>query len=328
MSDRMTLTSQSILKKGTEYWGCIKTLGLKYWSNGLAWLSANWPGIKQRLGYYAILIRFNKPIGTFLLLWPTLWALWIAAEGHPSLHLFVVFTLGTFLTRSAGCVLNDFADRDYDPHVERTRNRPLAKGLITNKEALLVCASLMFLAFLLVLTTNRLTVLLSFVALILAGIYPFMKRYTYVPQFFLGLAFSWGIPMAFAAQIDSVPKIAWLIYIANILWAMIYDTIYAMVDREDDIRIGVKSTAILFDDADRAIIGIMQGLMLIVLMIIGRELELSWIYFTGLAVAGGLMVYHQYLIKDRVPKLCFQAFLHNNWLGASVFVGILIHYLR
>jgi len=299
----------------------------RYWHCTVGWCQTNWPGIKQRAGYYAALIRFDKPIGTFLLLWPALWALWIAAAGRPSLYLLLVFTLGTLLTRSAGCVLNDLADRDYDPHVERTQNRPLAKGLITNEEALLVCASLLLLAFILVLTTNRLTILLAFVAIVLMGAYPFMKRYTYVPQFFLGLAFSWGIPMAFAAQSNAVPKIAWLIYIANILWAMIYDTIYAMVDREDDIRIGVKSTAILFDDADRTIIGIMQGLMLLVLIIIGRQLAAGWPYFTGLAVASGLMAYHQYLIKDRLPDLCFRAFLHNNWLGMVIFLGILADYL-
>ncbi len=300
----------------------------QYRQSGLSCLQANWPGIRQRLAYYALLIRFDKPIGTLLLLWPTLWALWIAAEGRPSLYLVMVFVLGTFLTRSAGCALNDLADRDYDLHVERTRNRPLARGLITNKEALLVCAVLLFLAFILVLTTNRLTILLSFVAVVLAGGYPFMKRYTYVPQFFLGLAFSWGIPMAFAAQTNAVPRIAWLLYIANILWAMIYDTIYAMVDREDDIRIGLKSTAILFDDADRTIIGIMQALMLLVLLIIGRQLELGWLYFSGLALASSLMLYHQYLIRERLPELCFAAFIHNNWLGAVIFVGIVSSYLR
>lgn len=309
-----------------KYWLIIRAQAAILRREACEWARHNWPWIRQRLGYYAILIRFDKPIGTLLLLWPTLWALWIAAEGFPSLHLLIVFCLGTFLSRSAGCVLNDFADRDFDPHVERTRERPLARKLISHKEALLLSAALMLIAFLLVLTTNRLTVLLSFVAIILAAGYPFMKRYTYVPQFFLGLAFSWGIPMAFAAQTNSVPKIAWLLYIANILWAMIYDTIYAMVDREDDIRIGVKSTAILFDDADRAIIGIMQGLMLIVLLLVGRQMEMSWPYFTALAVASALMIYHQYLIKDRLPGPCFQAFLHNNWLGMAVFAGILIHY--
>jgi len=279
-------------------------------------LQARWPEIKQRAGYYAALIRFDKPVGTLLLLWPTLWALWIAAAGEPSWYLIVVFALGTFLTRSAGC-----------PHVERTRERPLATGVITSEEALQVFASLILLAFMLVLTTNRLTILLAFVAVVLMGIYPWMKRYTYVPQFFLGLAFGWGIPMAFAAQSNAVPKIAWLIYIANILWAMIYDTIYAMVDREDDIRIGVKSTAILFDDADRVIIGIMQGLMLIVLLIIGRQLTAGWPYFSGLAVAAGLMAYHQYLIKDRLPEPCFRAFVHNSWIGLAIFLGILADYL-
>jgi 4-hydroxybenzoate polyprenyltransferase len=290
------------------------------------WLIANGPGIRDRLQQYILLTRLNRPIGSFLLLWPTLWALWIAAEGLPSLHLFVVFVLGTFLTRSAGCVMNDYADRDFDAHVERTKGRPLATGKVEPKEALIVALSLVAAAFLLVLTTNRLTILLSFAAVPLAIIYPYMKRHTYLPQFFLGLAFSWGIPMAFAAQTGSVSRVAWLIFIANLLWTVVFDTIYAMVDREYDLQIGVKSTAILFDDADRMIIGIIQGMVIIVLLVIGNQLELDWLYYASLVAAAGFFVYQQYLIKDRKPDKCFQAFLNNNWFGATVFIGIALSY--
>jgi 4-hydroxybenzoate polyprenyltransferase len=290
-------------------------------------LLANWPHINNRLQIYIALTRLNKPIGSFLLLWPTLWGLWIAAQGIPSLHLLVVFVLGTFLTRSAGCVMNDFADRSFDGHVERTRERPLATGVISNKEALLVALTMLLLAFLLVLSTNRLTVLLSLFAIPIAVIYPFMKRYTYLPQFFLGIAFSWGIPMAFAAQTGSVPNIAWLIFIANLLWTVVFDTIYAMVDREHDLKVGIKSTAILFDDADKTIIGIIQVMVLIVLFIIGNQLKLGWVYNAFLGMAAGFSVYQQLQIKDRVPAKCFQAFLNNNWFGATVFTGIVLAYL-
>jgi len=300
---------------------------LKYWRIISVRVQERKPFIKDRLQQYAILTRLDKPIGALLLLWPTLWALWIASEGHPSVHLVCVFVLGVFLTRSAGCVMNDYADRDIDLHVDRTSTRPLTTGTVTNREAFYVIVFLLTVAFLLVLTTNRFTVLLSFVAIPLAGFYPYMKRITYIPQFFMGLAFSWGIPMAFAAQTNSLPRIVWLLYIANILWAMVYDTIYAMVDREHDIKIGVKSAAILFDDSDRQIIGIMQVMMLTVLVIIGKQLGLSPIYYAALAVASGLVVYHQYLIRDRNPERCFQAFMHNNWLGTVVFAGIVLHYL-
>jgi 4-hydroxybenzoate polyprenyltransferase len=281
---------------------------------------------RERLPVYFVLIRADRPAGALLLLWPTLWALWIAARGPPTLHLLAVFVAGVFLTRSAGCVINDLADRDFDPHVERTRDRPLATGSVNPVEALRVAGALLAVAFLLVLTTNRLTVLLSFVALPLAALYPYMKRVTYIPQFFLGLAFSWGIPMAFAAQTGTVPVSAWLIFIANVLWAMIYDTMYAMVDREDDLRVGVKSTAILFDDADRMIIGIMQGMMLLVLAIAGQRLGAGAYYFGGVLVAGLLMTHHQYLIRDRSREGCFRAFRGNNWLGLALFVAIVLEY--
>jgi len=290
------------------------------------WLAVHWPGIKDRLQQYILLTRLHKPIGSFLLLWPTLWALWAAAEGTPSLHLFTVFVLGTFLTRSAGCVMNDYADRNFDGHVKRTKSRPLATGMVSGKEALLVALVLLSLALLLVLTTNKLTVLLSFIAIPIAIIYPYLKRYTYLPQFFLGLAFSWGIPMAFAAQTGAIANVAWLIFIANLLWTVVFDTIYAMVDREYDLRIGVKSTAILFDDADKLIIGIIQVMVLVVLIIIGSQLKLDWLYYTSLPVAAGFFVYQQYLIKDRIPEKCFQAFLNNNWFGATVFIGIALDY--
>ena len=281
-----------------------------------------WPDIRDRLRIYAELTRINRPVGALLLLWPTLWALWIAGDGAPSLHLLLVFTAGVVLTRSAGCILNDLADRDLDAQVRRTRLRPLASGAIRPQEALSVAAVLGGLAFLLVLTTNRLTILLSFVALMLSGMYPYMKRHTYLPQFVLGLAFSWGIPMAFAAQAGAVPQVAWLLYIANILWTVVYDTIYAMVDREDDLKAGIRSTAILFDDADRLIIGVMQAMFVIVLAIVGRRLELGTPYVLSLAAVAGFMVYHQYLIHGRAPDRCLQAFHNNHWVGLVIFAGL------
>jgi 4-hydroxybenzoate polyprenyltransferase len=281
----------------------------------------------DRLPVYARLVRLDRPAGMLLLLWPTLWALWIATQGAPSLHLFLVFTLGVVLTRSAGCALNDLADRDFDPHVERTRGRPLAARLMTPGEALGVAVTLLVAAFLLVLTTNHLTVLLAFVGVPLMAIYPFMKRWTYVPQFFLGMAFGWGIPMAFAAATGSVPRIAWLVFIANILWSVIYDTMYAMADRDDDLRIGVKSTAILFGEADRLILGILQGMMLAVLAVVARQMEFGAPFGTALVMAAALMAYHQYLIRNRDRAGCMRAFAGNNWLGLVVFAGIVLEYL-
>jgi len=291
------------------------------------WIKLYWPPVQARLLLYIDLTRLNKPIGILLLLWPTLWAVWIAAAGTPTLHLLLVFTLGVILTRSAGCIFNDMADRKLDVQVSRTAQRPLATGRIRPGEALLLACVLLLIAFLLVLTTNRFTVLLSFVAIPLAVIYPFMKRYTYVPQFFLGLAFSWGIPMAFAATTEDIPPIAWLLFIANILWSVIYDTMYAMVDREDDLRAGIKSTAILFDDADRLIIGILQLMFLTVLIITGVQIKANMLYYISLTLAAALMVYHQYLIRDRAPEMCFRAFLHNNWVGMTIFAGVYLNYL-
>lgn len=280
----------------------------------------------QRLRQYILLMRLDRPIGIFLLLWPTLWALWIAAKGTPDYWVATVFVLGVFLMRSAGCVINDYADRDIDRHVERTRNRPLTSGKVSEKEALLLFAVLSLMAFGLVLTLNLLTILLSFVGAALAASYPFMKRHTYLPQVYLGLAFGWSVPMAFAAQTGEVPTVAWLLLIATVLWATAYDTMYAMVDRPDDLKIGVKSTAILFGTADRAIIAIIQGMTLLVLVMIGRQLELGGYYYTGLGAALLLMCYQQYLIQNRDGMHCFRAFLNNNWVGAAVFAGIALHY--
>ena len=275
---------------------------------------------------YLILIRLNKPIGIFLLLWPTLWGLWIASEGFPNTNILIVFLFGVFLMRSAGCILNDIIDKDFDKFVARTKNRPLASDKLSSIEAFIVAISLIFIAFLLVLTTNTLTVQLSFVAVILAGAYPFLKRHTYLPQFFLGLTFGWAIPMAFAATTNSIPKIAWLLLIANILWAVVYDTIYAMIDREDDLKIGIKSTAILFDDADKFIIGLIQSLVLIALIVIGQQASLNAIYYFSLVIGGCLFLYQLYLIRNREPKKCMKAFLNNNWFGLVIFTGLFINY--
>jgi len=296
------------------------------WSLGAGLWQKYEPVLKERAGLYALLMRLDKPIGSLLLLWPTLWALWIATAGQPSLHLLAVFIAGVILTRSAGCVMNDYADRNFDRYIERTRNRPLTTGQVSPREAGYLITVLLTAAFLLVLTTNQLTVLLSFVALPLGGGYPFMKRYTYIPQLFQGMAFGWGIPMAFAAASGDVPRIAWLLYVANILWSMSYDTVYAMVDREDDKKIGVKSTAILFDDSDRIFVGLIQGMLLLTLTLIGTQLKFGWLYYLGVAGAACVILHLQFLIKDRVPERCFLAFRRNNWLGAVVFAGIVLHY--
>lgn len=290
-------------------------------------VEARWPVISKRLDLYVQLTRLNRPIGIFLLLWPTLWALWIAAEGVPDYYVLLVFVSGVVLMRSAGCVINDIADRNLDLHVHRTRGRPITTGRISVNEALSVALVLVLIAFLLVLTLNSLTIKLSVVALLLAAIYPFMKRYTYLPQLFLGLAFAWAIPMAFAAQTNTVPVITWLLLLATVLWTMVYDTFYAMVDREDDIRAGIKSTAVLFEDADRFIVGIIQVLVLVTLLFIGNRAGLGDWYYAGIGVASLFSIYQQYLIKDRIPRNCFRAFLNNHWFGATVFAGICLHYI-
>ena len=272
------------------------------------------------------LTRMDKPIGIYLLLWPTLWALWIAAKGVPSLSNLLIFVFGVILTRAGGCVINDFADRKVDGHVKRTEQRPLVSGKISSKEALVFFALLMGVSFLLVLCTNATTIWLSFGGLALAASYPFMKRYTYYPQVVLGAAFSWGMPMAFTAETGSLPAAAWLLYIANLLWTVTYDTYYAMTDREDDLKIGVKSTAILFGDADRVINLSLQGLALGCLWLAGTHFELGGWFHLGLLVAAGCFVWEFWYTRDRDPQRCFKAFLHNHWAGLAIFVGIVLNY--
>ena len=285
-------------------------------------------GLTGRLREYARLMRLDRPIGTFLLLWPTLWGLWVAGEGQPSPLVVAVFVTGVFLMRSAGCVVNDYADRDFDPHVARTRDRPLARGSVSPREALGLLAVLCVTAFALVLLLNRLTLLFSLVALALALSYPFMKRYTHLPQLHLGLAFGWAVPMAFTAETGALPPpAAWLLLLAVVLWAVAYDTMYAMVDREDDLRIGVKSTAILFADLDRPLIGLFQVLTLGALALAGAAAGLGPLYYGGLVAAAGFAVYQQVLIRHRDPARCFRAFLNNNWFGGAVFAGLVLHYV-
>jgi 4-hydroxybenzoate polyprenyltransferase len=285
-----------------------------------------WAEVKERARLYGQLMRVDRPIGTLLLLWPTLWALWIAGEGRPDPFITLVFIIGVFVMRSAGCVINDYADRELDPYVARTRERPLAAGRVTPKEALLLFLSLCLVALGLVLTLNHLTLLMSLVAVPLAASYPFMKRFTYLPQIHLGIAFGWAVPMAFAAQTDSVPPIAWLILTGVVLWAVAYDTMYAMVDREADIHVGVKSTAILFGELDRLMIGVVQICFFVVMVLVGDQLALGRYYFLGLAFAAALSLYQQYLIRRREPSGCFKAFLNNNWVGAVIMAGLVAHY--
>lgn len=288
--------------------------------------SPNYQRAMERLEQYAYLVRMDRPIGIYLLLWPTLWALWIAAKGWPDLLVLFVFVSGVFLMRSAGCAINDFADRKIDPHVERTRDRPLAAGRVTATETLLVFASLSITAFLLVLLMNTLTIYMSFVGIALAASYPFAKRFHYMPQIHLGAAFGWAAPMAFTAQANEITPVTWLIFMATVLWATAYDTMYAMADREDDLKIGVKSTAILFGDADKLMVGLLQIMLLLDLYFIGRQSELGLFYNVSLIIAAGFAIYQQYLIKDRKPELCFKAFLNNNWFGMVVFIGVFIDY--
>lgn len=283
--------------------------------------------LEDRLVQYSRLTRFDRPIGSFLLLWPTLWALWLAGAGSPDPYLVLVFFLGVFLMRAAGCAVNDYADRAIDGHVKRTRNRPLAQGRVSEREALGVFAVLALAAFALVLTLNRLTIYLSLVGVALAAIYPFTKRYTNLPQMALGWAFSWGIPMAYAAQANDVPAVAWWLLAANLCWVMAYDTMYAMVDRDDDLRIGVKSTAILLGPLDRLVVGLFQVATLVILAFVGFQLHLGGYYFGGLIAAAVFAVYQQWRIRRRERDACFGAFLNNAWFGASVFGGILLDYL-
>ncbi len=275
-----------------------------------------------RWRHYWKLMRADRPIGTLLLLWPTWWALWLAADGLPPLWTLFVFTAGVWLTRSAGCVINDYADRWLDPHVKRTKDRPLASGAVRGREALALFAVLMLAAFGLVLTMNWLTVGLSFVGIFLAASYPYLKRYTHLPQVYLGMSFGWGVPMAFAAVQGEIPPLAWLLYVANILWSTAYDTWYAMVDRDDDLKMGSRSTAILVGDLDLVIQGILYAVFLAAMALVGLRAGLGAVYAVGVAAAAVLIVYEFWLCRNREREPCFKAFLHNNWVGAVLFAGI------
>jgi 4-hydroxybenzoate polyprenyltransferase len=283
--------------------------------------------VKDRLQQYWLLARFDKPIGILILLWPTLWALWIAGNGRPDLLVLSVFVLGVVLMRAAGCVINDYADKDFDPHVDRCKLRPIAAGKVSPKEALIVFAVLCLTAFGLVLLMNLYTIGLSFIGAFLAASYPFMKRFTHLPQAYLGAAFGFAVPMAFAAQSNSIPLVGWLLYLAVLLWALVYDTMYAMVDIEDDLKIGVKSTAILFGKRVREITAILQVVILALLITVGMMQQLHWPYYMGLAAAAGFSAYQQKLIFHFHKPDCFKAFLNNNWFGLVVFVGLLAAYL-
>lgn len=290
-------------------------------------LQVQFPEFYAKLPALAELTRLNRPIGIYLLLWPTIGALWIAAQGVPDLSLLVIFVLGTAVMRSAGCCVNDFADHAIDGQVLRTEQRPLARGALSRRDAMLCFITLSLVGFALVLLTNQMTILLSFAAVALIAVYPFMKRYTNLPQIILGLAYSWGILMAFAAQTNTVPQTAWLLFIANCIWTVAYDTEYAMVDREYDLQIGVKSTAILFGDMDKLLIASLQGMFVFALWLVGRQLELGLAFNLALVVASVLLLYQQFLIRDRLPGPCFKAFLNNNWVGALIFLGVLLSYL-
>ncbi len=285
------------------------------------------PNALTKIGAYGRLMRLDKPIGIWLLLWPVLWALWLSSSGQPNQRVFIIFVIGTVLTRSAGCSINDYADRKYDGRVARTRSRPLVTGEIEPIEAIALCFALGMIALGLVLTLDRQTQLFALVGGGLLLTYPFMKRFFPLPQLYLGAAFTWSIPMAYTAHTGEVPRIGWLLFIAGLLWTMAYDTMYAMVDREDDRAIGIRSTALLFGDADRFIIGIMQLMVLLALWLAGRELELGLWYGLGLAVAAVFALYQQFLIRERKPEDCFRAFLNNNYFGMAIFVGIALEYL-
>ncbi len=281
----------------------------------------------ERLRRYALLTRLNRPIGILLLLWPTMWALWLAGEGQPPWAIVLVFITGVALMRSAGCAINDYADRNFDGAVARTRTRPIAMGLVSPREAIGVFVVLSLLSATLLLFLNWPTRLMSLVALVLAAVYPFMKRFTHLPQVVLGAAFGWAVPMAFMAINETITPIAWLLFISAIIWALIYDTQYAMVDREDDLKIGVKSTAILFGRYDNLIIGLLQLLMLALLVQVGVMAGLGWVYYLGLLVGAALFVYQQWLTRERQPKACFDAFLNNNLFGMAIFLGLVFDYL-
>jgi len=295
--------------------------------------NVDWTHVRERLEQYAILARMHRPVGAVLLLWPTYWALWLAAGDFPPAGALIIFTLGVFLMRSAGCVINDFADRKLDPQVERTRDRPLAAGRVTPREAIGVFVTLLALAFGLVLLTNKLTVELSLVGAFLAATYPFVKRYTYLPQVYLGCAFGWSIPMAFAAvkggdwiAFKAALPLCGLLFLANVLFSTIYDTEYAMVDRDDDIKAGAKSTAILFGDADLVILGVLMATFLFAMLLAAQRAHLHWIYFAGVGMAAALFAYQQWLMRNRDRDACFAAFRNNAWVGGVLWVGIVLGY--
>jgi 4-hydroxybenzoate polyprenyltransferase len=291
------------------------------------WTINELPRILGTAADYARLMRLDRPIGIWLLLWPTLWALWIAGRGKPDPRLFIIFVVGTVLMRCAGCVINDYADRSFDPRVERTKDRPLAAGRISTTEALLLFAVLAMTALMLALQLNKLTLLFAVAGAFLAVSYPFIKRFLPVPQLYLGVTFGWGIPMAFAAQRESLPpRVAWLLLLANMLWVTVYDTIYAMVDRDDDVKIGVRSTAILFGDSDRHIIAVLQAMTLFSLYLVGSMTRMGNWYYAGLLAGAIFFVHHLRLIRTRDREACFHAFLNNHYFGMSVFIGILLDY--
>jgi|SRR5580658_5156910 4-hydroxybenzoate polyprenyltransferase len=281
-----------------------------------------------RVNEYARLARLDRPVGTWLLLWPALWALWIAGAGRPSPRVLIVFVLGVVVMRAAGCVINDFADRDIDPHVRRTRDRPLAARHVAPTEALVIFGVLLAMALLLVTRLDLLTVKLACIGALLTVSYPFFKRFFPMPQLWLGISFGgWSVPMAFAAQTGVLPRVAWVLYIAAVLWAAVYDTIYAMIDREDDLRIGVRSSAILFSDMDKLLIGVMQAMMLYALVLVGRDMHFGGWYQGGVIAAGVLFLWQQWLIRKREPAGCLRAFLNNQYVGLAVFIGVLLQYV-
>lgn len=282
------------------------------------------PRYRTKARDYLVLTRMDRPIGALLLLWPTWWALWLGAADFPPVKLLVIFTLGVFAMRAAGCAINDYADRKLDPQVARTAGRPIAAGRVTPREALIVFASLLVFSFVLVLFTNKLTIELSFAGAALAALYPFTKRYTHLPQVVLGAAFGWSIPMAFAAVSGSVPAVGWLLFIANILWSVVYDTLYAMVDREDDLKAGAKSTAILFGDADLPILGILMATFLLAMLFVGQRSTLGWPYWLGLLVSAGLFGWQLWRARTRDRNACLWAFRNNNWLGMALWIGIVL----
>ncbi len=284
--------------------------------------------LTRRIEEYALLARLNRPIGIWLLLWPTLWALWISSGGRPNPTVLIVFAAGVVVMRSAGCVINDFADRNIDPHVRRTRDRPLAARRVSPIEALVVFGVLILIALALVTRLDLLTIKLAVIGAALTVSYPFVKRFFPMPQLYLGISFGgWSVPMAFAAQTGQLPRVAWVLYIAAVIWAAVYDTLYAMVDREDDLRIGVKSSAILFADMDRLIIAVMQGMMLFALVLVGRNMQFGHWYYGGIAAAGVLFLFQHWLIRNREPAGCLRAFLNNNYVGMALFIGILLQYV-